>query len=183
MSLLYKVNMTEMIKYRHAVSHLYAADGYARNSYAKRLQVGAVLVKGDIPIALGWNGRLPGQPNACEDTMPDGSTKTRTDVRHAEINALNKLHRSNESAEGSVMFCTHAACIQCAADMVQAGVKGFVYTNDYRDMDGIEYLLKNGVIVYRIDKEDPELGTQIHRFKMTDANHFAQIPWNDNLKF
>lgn len=144
------------IKYRHALSHLAAADIYSANSHAKRLKVGAVLMKGDTPISLGWNGRLPGQSNECEDVQPDGSLKTRLDVRHAEINALNKLHRSNESALNAVMFCTHAACIQCAADMVQAGIRAFVYTYDYRDREGIKYLLDNGVKVYRKNNGDGE---------------------------
>lgn len=141
--------MIEYIKYRHAISHLKAAEVYSKNSHAKRLQVGAVLMKGDIPISMGWNGRLPGQDNECEITNPDGSLITRPDVRHAEINALNKLHRSSETAKGAVMFCTHAACVPCAMDIVHAGVRAFVFENEYRDIDGLYYLYKNNVSVYQ----------------------------------
>jgi dCMP deaminase len=143
------------IKTRHAIAHLNAAACYAANSHAQRLRVGALLVKGetgDIPVAQGWNGRLPGEPNVCEECDGHGGLKTRSDVRHAEINALNKLRKSSESSEGSVMFCTHAACYPCATDMVLSGVVGFVYENDYRDRDGIKYLLDHGVKVYRYDR-------------------------------
>ncbi len=139
------------IKIKHAISHLKAAQCYANNSFAVRKKVGAIIVKGDIPIALGWNGRLPGQPNICEDTQPDGSLVTRPDVRHAEINALNKLWRSNESANGAILFCTTAPCISCAPDLVQAGISGVVYEDLYRSPDGITYLLNAGVTVYQFD--------------------------------
>lgn len=141
--------MSDLIKYRHAISHLKAAEVYSQLSHAVRLKVGAVLMRGDIPISMGWNGRLPGQSNLCEDEQEDGSLVTRPDVRHAEINALNKLHRSNETAKGSVMFCTHAACVPCAMDIVQAGVRAFVFEHEYRDLAGLKYLVDNGVPVYQ----------------------------------
>lgn len=142
--------MTDLIKYRHAISHLKAAEVYSQLSHAVRLKVGAVLMRGDIPVSMGWNGRLPGQDNGCEITNPDGSLTTRPDVRHAEMNALNKLHRSNETAKDAVMFCTHAACLPCAMDIVQAGVRAFVFEHEYRDPDGLRYLVDNGVRVYQL---------------------------------
>lgn len=125
------------------------ADLTAALSYAKRLQVGAVIVKGNQIIGTGYNGTPSGWDNICEYTLEDAAGydtgKTKPEVIHAESNALMKVARSTESSEGSILFCTHAPCIDCAKLIYQAGIKTVYYKDTYRSEDGINFLVKSGV--------------------------------------
>ena len=126
-------------------------------SYATRLQVGAVIVKGHKILATGYNGMPAGWDNNCEDEIGhvldnDGNIvetrlKTKQEVLHAESNALMKVASSTESSENSTMFCTHAPCIHCAKLIYQSGIGSLYYRNTYRDTAGLEFLEKSGVSV------------------------------------
>ena len=126
-------------------------------SYATRLQVGAVIVKGHKILATGFNGMPSGWDNNCEDEighMLDDANhiveirlKTKPEVLHAESNALMKVASSTESSENSTMFCTHAPCIHCAKLIYQSGINSLYYRNTYRDTAGLEFLEKSGVSV------------------------------------
>jgi len=119
-------------------------------SHAKRLQVGAVIVKGDNQIiATGYNGTPTGWDNACEYTLEDGSSKTRPEVLHAESNAIAKVARSTESSEGATLFCTHAPCMDCAKLIYQAGISTVYYKEKYRDEGGVKFLCEGGVSVHQ----------------------------------
>lgn len=131
-------------KPKHKQAYMKCAEAFASCSNATRLQVGAVLVKDNRIIGCGYNAQPEHISDPCE--LPDGTTDPR--VRHAEKNLLMGLTRSNESAVGSSMFCTHACCKFCAIDIVDAGVKEFYYKNSYRDSEGLQYLAKNGVSVF-----------------------------------
>ena len=129
------------------------ADLTSRLSYAKRLQVGAVIVKGNQIIGTGYNGMPTGWDNVCEIemTQPVGRVNlvTKPEVLHAESNAIAKVSRSTESSEDSVMFCTHAPCIECAKLIYQSGINTLYYRNQYRDDSGVEFLKQGGVNVYQ----------------------------------
>ena len=112
------------------------AERFAQLSSAKRLQVGAVVVKDNRIISIGYNGTPAGWTNACEDD--DG--KTKDEVIHAEANAILKLARDGESGNGSSLFCTHAPCIHCAKLIHGAGIEQVYFRHDYRDESGIEFL-------------------------------------------
>ncbi len=126
-------------------------------SYATRLQVGAVIVKGHKILATGFNGMPSGWDNNCEDeighVLDDANhiveirLKTKPEVLHAESNALMKVASSTESSENSTMFCTHAPCIHCAKLIYQSGINSLYYRNTYRDTAGLEFLEKSGVSV------------------------------------
>ena len=126
-------------------------------SYATRLQVGAVIVKGHKILATGYNGMPAGWDNNCEDeighVLDDANNivetrlKTKQEVLHAESNALMKVASSTESSENSTMFCTHAPCIHCAKLIYQSGISSLYYRNTYRDTAGLEFLEKSGVSV------------------------------------
>jgi dCMP deaminase len=132
------------------------AKRVAECSYAKRLQVGAVIVKDDCVISYGYNGMPSGWDNNCEDETlyEDGSTilKTKPEVLHAESNAIAKLAKSNNSGVGSSIFITHSPCIECAKLIYQSGISTVYYDRDYRSDDGIKFLLRSGVEVVRTDK-------------------------------
>jgi dCMP deaminase len=115
-------------------------------SYAQKLQVGAVIVKGDDQIiATGYNGTPTGFDNSCEEILPDGSLKTFPIVLHAESNALMKVARSTESSKGATLFCTHSPCIDCAKLIHQAGIKRVYFKEQYKDDYGIRFLKTSGV--------------------------------------
>lgn len=131
------------------------AERFAKLSSAKRLQVGAIIVKDDRIISIGYNGMPAGWTNECEEVVEiheDGEviTKTKDEVIHAEANAIAKLARGSESGDGSAMFLTHAPCIHCAKQVYTAGIRKVYYRNSYRDTIGIDFLNKCGVEVEQI---------------------------------
>jgi dCMP deaminase len=125
------------------------AELTATLSYAKRLQVGAVIVKGNQTIGTGYNGMPTDWENTCESVLEDGTLKTKPEVLHAESNALAKVARSTVSSENATLFCTHAPCIDCAKLIYQAGIETVYYKETYRSEDGLNFLRKSGINVHQ----------------------------------
>ncbi|MDR1895353.1 MAG: dCMP deaminase family protein [Prevotellaceae bacterium] len=121
--------------------YLEMARVWAKNSYCKRRQVGALLVKDKMIISDGYNGTPSGFENVCEDES--GSTKPY--VLHAEANAITKVARSNNSSDGATLYVTTSPCIECAKLIIQAGIKRVVYFDNYRIEDGLILLKKAGI--------------------------------------
>lgn len=121
------------------------ASRFAQLSSAKRLQVGAVVVKDNRIISIGYNGTPAGWTNTCEDE----NGKTKDEVIHAEANAISKLAKSSDEGDGSDLFCTHAPCIQCAKLIYGAGVKRVFYRESYRSEDGVDFLKKCDIEVIK----------------------------------
>jgi len=136
------------------------AERFAQLSSAVRLQVGAIVVKDDRIISIGYNGMPAGWDNCCEDELhqPVGRVNlvTKPEVLHAESNAIAKLARSLESGEGATIFVTHAPCMDCAKLIYQSGVATVYYKNDYRSTQGVEFLLRSGVEVIRPHKPEEQ---------------------------
>lgn len=109
---------------------------WAENSYCKRRQVGAILVKDKMIISDGYNGTPSGFENICEDE----NDVTKPYVLHAEANAITKIARSNNSSNGATLYVTSSPCIECAKLIIQAGIKRVVYADSYRLSDGIDLL-------------------------------------------
>jgi len=131
------------------------AARFAQLSSAVRLQVGAIVVKDDRIISIGYNGMPGGWDNNCEDTVfqQDGTSalKTKPEVLHAESNAIAKLARCGESGEDSSIFVTHSPCLDCAKLIYQSGIKQVYYKHDYRSSDGVDFLKKCNVGVEKVD--------------------------------
>lgn len=125
------------------------AMAFAECSNATRLKVGSVIVKDNRIISCGYNAMPEHINDPCE--TQEGNTDNR--VRHSEKNALMGLIRSNQSAIGAMMFCTHAACELCAIDIVDAGITAFYYLHDYRCKKGLDYLKQHGIMVKQITLE------------------------------
>lgn len=123
------------------------AQIWAGNSYCKRRQVGALIVKDRMIISDGYNGTPSGFENVCEDE--NGATKPY--VLHAEANAISKVAKSGNSSEGSTLYVTASPCIECAKLIIQAGIKRVVYKDEYRLTDGIDLLARAGVVVEKVD--------------------------------
>ena len=123
----------------------------AQLSHARRLNVGAVIVKDDTVISYGYNGMPAGWDNNCEHILQDGTLKTNPEVLHAESNAIAKLARSTNSGLGADMFVTHGPCLECAKLIFQSGIRRVFYAEDYRDDSGIQFLYKSGLTVEKLD--------------------------------
>jgi len=127
----------------------------AQLSHARRLQVGAVIVKDDSVISYGYNGMPAGWDNNCEDELhqPVGRVDlvTKPEVLHAESNAIAKLARSTNSGLGATMFVTHAPCLDCAKLIYQSGISSVLYRNSYRDASGVTFLEKSGVTITQVE--------------------------------
>jgi dCMP deaminase len=122
------------------------AQVWAKNSYCKRKQVGALIVKDRMIISDGYNGTPSGFENVCEDET--GATKAY--VLHAEANAITKVAKSGNSSEGSTLYVTASPCLECAKLIIQAGIKRVVYHEDYRITDGIDLLRRAGIEVQQL---------------------------------
>ena len=126
------------------------AQIWAENSYCKRRQVGALLVKNKTIISDGYNGTPAGFKNICEDE----NGHTYPYVLHAEANAITKIARSNNSSNGATMYVTASPCIECAKLIIQAGIKRVVYSEKYRLEDGINLLKRAGIEVVFVSVEN-----------------------------
>ena len=130
------------------------AERFAQLSSAKRLKVGAVVVKDNRIISIGYNGMPSGWTNDCEDVIQHSddttSLTTKDEVIHAESNAIIKLARDGESGNNSTMFCTHAPCIHCAKLIYGSGFNKIYYRDTYRDTNGIDFLNKCNIEVEQI---------------------------------
>jgi dCMP deaminase len=171
------------MKEKFKQAYMKTAETFAELSHARRLHVGAIVVKDDRIISIGYNGMPAGWDNNCEDreymnrdaggwlnpdeieekwpfveTSDEDSAyigryrlKTKSEVLHAETNAISKLAKSTESGDGAAIFITHAPCLDCAKLIYQSGINSVFYRSSYRSTDGIEFLTKSGVTVEKID--------------------------------
>lgn len=170
------------MKPKHIKAHMKTAENYAGLSTARRLQVGAIIVKDDRIISIGYNGMPSGWDNNCEDKVYDSGAggwldpeefkakfpyeewheqsgrnvayglKTKPEVLHAEANAIAKVARSAESAENAVMFVTHAPCMECAKLIYQSGIKQVFWRHNYRSDDGLTFLRQAGITLNKVDE-------------------------------
>ena len=145
----------QSMKQKYINTHMVVAETYAGLSTATRLKVGAIVVKDDRIISIGYNGMPSGWDNNCEDyhgldLKGNPTLVTKPEVLHAETNAIAKLARSNESGLNATMFITHAPCLDCAKLIYQTGISTVYYRNAYRESTGVEFLLKSGVDVEQI---------------------------------
>ena len=134
----------QVLKQKFLDAYMDVAKRFAELSHCNRLKVGAIVVKDDRIISIGYNGTPTGWDNCCEE-----EGKTKPEVLHAEANALTKLARSTESGEGSTLFVTHSPCIDCAKLIAQSGISEVYYDEVYRCDDGLEFLRKCGIPVIK----------------------------------
>ena len=150
------------MKKKFVDAYMKVAESFAELSTARRLHVGAIVVKDDRIISIGYNGMPSGWDNNCEDeiALPQKEIspgisdmvyryelKTKPEVLHAETNAIAKLAKSTESGNDATMFITHSPCLDCAKLIFQSGIKSVYYRNTYRSEDGIEFLKKCNIEV------------------------------------
>ena len=165
-------------------AYMDVAERFAQLSTARILHVGAIVVKDDRIISIGYNGMPAGWDNNCEDKKYDSGAggwldpdefdaqypfeawheeaqrnvryglKTKPEVLHAETNAIAKLAKSTESGDGAVLFVTHSPCLDCAKLIFQSGIRSVFYRDNYRSTDGVKFLKKSGIEVEQIGKQN-----------------------------
>lgn len=147
------------MKQKFKEAYMKTAETFAELSHARRLHVGAIVVKDDRIISIGYNGMPAGWDNNCEyeiwedngDDEPETVLKTKPEVLHAETNAIAKLARSNESGLGANIFITHAPCLDCAKLIYQSGINRVYYGENYRDDSGVKFLKASGIEVKQVE--------------------------------
>jgi dCMP deaminase len=127
--------------------YLEMARIWAQNSYCKRRQVGALIVKEKMIISDGYNGTPAGFENVCEDE----NYRTKPCVLHAEANAITKVAKSNNSSDGATLYITTSPCMECAKLIIQSGIRRVVFCDSYHTKDGTELLMKAGIQVEYIE--------------------------------
>lgn len=137
---------------KYDVAYLKMALEWAKLSYCKRKQVGALIVKDRTIISDGYNGTPSGFENCCEDE----NNKTKWYVLHAEANAILKISRSTQSCEGATLYLTLSPCKECSKLIFQSGIKRVVYIQDYPDNEGLIFLKDAGVEILKISQEELE---------------------------
>lgn len=149
------------MKQKFIEAYMKTAETFAELSSARRLHVGAIIVKDERIISIGYNGMPSGWDNNCEEEVivaeVEGNPsrvirelKTKPEVLHAETNAIAKLAKSTESGDGAKLFVTHAPCMDCAKLVYQSGINSVYYRNSYRSTEGLEFLQKAGVTVTQV---------------------------------
>lgn len=126
---------------KYAKAYLRMAHEWAQLSHCERKKVGAIIVKDRMIISDGFNGTPTGFENYCEDE--EGYTKWY--VLHAEANAILKVANSTQSCKGATLYITLSPCQQCSKLIHQAGIKHVVYSSEYKDTSGLDFLKKAGV--------------------------------------
>lgn len=140
------------MKQKFIGAYMDVAERFAQLSSAKRLQVGAIVVKDNRIISIGYNGMPSGWTNECETENKDGSLVSKPEVLHAETNAIAKLAASSESGAGATIFVTHQPCIDCAKLIYQSGIKKVYYGQPYRSEAGIDFLKKSNIEVIKVER-------------------------------
>ena len=128
---------------RYDIAYLKMAEEWSKLSHCKRKQVGSLIVKDKMIISDGYNGTPTGFENFCEDE--DGYTKWY--VLHAEANAIAKVSGSTQSTKGATLYITLSPCRECSKLIFQSGITRVVYSKKYKDLSGVEFLIKSGVKV------------------------------------
>ncbi|MDR1722557.1 MAG: dCMP deaminase family protein [Tannerella sp.] len=127
--------------------YLRMAKIWAENSYCKRRQVGALIVKDQMIISDGYNGTPSGFENVCEDE----NNVTKPYVLHAEANAITKVAASNNNSRGATIYITSSPCIECAKLIIQAGIRRVVFSDKYHTEEGVQLLERAGIEIEMID--------------------------------
>lgn len=143
------------------------ATTVSERSTCPRKHVGAVIVRDNRIISMGYNGAPRGMPHCTDvgcgggvkrsttktargygyDILPDEFPNGCTRAIHAELNAVAFSARQGQATDGAVMYSTVATCVACAQALIAAGITGFVYLEPYRIMDGIHLLAQAGVVI------------------------------------
>lgn len=137
------------MKNKFKEAYMDVAERFSRLSYAKRRKVGAIVVKDNRIISIGYNGMPSGWDNNCEELIV-GELRSKKEVLHAESNAIAKVAKSNESCDNAAIFCTHEPCLECAKIIMQSGITSVYYRYKHNSVNygsGLDFLKQSNIHV------------------------------------
>ncbi len=144
------MDIKKIARYDHA--YLKIAKEWGKLSHCNRKKVGAIIVKDRMIISDGYNGTPSGFDNSCENDAGE----THWYVLHAEANAILKVASSTQSCDGATLYITMSPCKDCSKLIHQAGITRVVYLSGYKDMSGVDFLIRAGVQVENIELNENE---------------------------
>jgi len=97
-------------------------------SPCERLNVGAIIVKNNRLISMGYNGYIQGAPHISR--IQDNHEQS---IIHSEINAISDCAKRGVSLENSKIYITHYPCINCFRSIAACGIKEVIYLDDYNN--------------------------------------------------
>lgn len=115
----------------------------AEHSSCVKYKVGAILVKDNHPISMGYNGTVAGCPNCSDVFTPDDMKNIKKRALHHEWSDLNEIHAEqnclmfagkfidSEGFSGAKMYVTLSPCRSCLKLILAAGIKDVYYLDDY----------------------------------------------------
>jgi len=145
----------------------------SRMSHCTRYKVGCIIVVDRRPIVTGINGTAPDQMN-CDEVFPDAPSIgeegyedfkaahgvfSHNHEHHAEANAIDWCAKKGCPTEGATIYSTLSTCIPCAKTMIAAGIKRFVYLEEYDRgkidavYEGLKHLSRAGVEIEHLNPE------------------------------
>ena len=144
---------------------------WAENSYCRRRQVGALLVKDKMIISDGYNGTPAGFENVCEEESGD---RSKPYVLHAEANAITKVASSNNSSDGATLYVTTSPCMECSKLIIQAGIRRVLFGEYYRMHDGVDLLCRAGIEVIHLWERNGEY-EQVEISCENSESHYQEV--------
>jgi len=135
------------------------AEIMASLSPCSRAKVGAVIVRGDVPIISSFNGIARKQSGLCggdcclrdKEQIPSGS-QSQVGCHHAETNAIANAAKNGISTDGCSIYVTAPPCLMCAKLIHHAGIKAVYYEikSTRWISTGEDYLRSAGVSLHAI---------------------------------
>jgi dCMP deaminase len=145
-----------------------------------RRRVGAVIVKNDRVLSMGYNGAPVGLANCCDHpercyrskhNIPSGQDLHLCFASHAEVNAIMEALKTGTNLEGASLFVNCFPCSNCAKTIIQSGISEVYYIDDY-DNDFSKIMLNEaGVKLIKLDGSiyRTPVGTEVKTVNDLDA--------------
>ena len=124
----------------------------AQRSADPHTQVGAVLVKNNCVIGVGYNG----EPKGFHFDFDWNSPEKYPYVIHAEMNAISNANRNGVDCNGEDIYLTLSPCHDCIKLLIQHGIKNVYYLKEYKDIDLTKQIVENadGIQLIKLDEND-----------------------------
>lgn len=124
----------------------------AQRSADPHTQVGAVLVKNNCVIGVGYNG----EPKGFHFDFDWNSPEKYPYVIHAEMNAISNANRNGVDCNGADIYLTLSPCHDCIKLLIQHGIKNVYYLKEYKDIELTKQIVENtdSIQLTKLDEND-----------------------------
>ncbi len=127
------------------------AETAAKRSICLKLQVGAVLTKGNKILSLGYNGPPKGMVH-CSEVGCAKDKGGRCRGAHSEMNIIVNAANQGVEVKGAELTCTWRPCLECSKHLINAEISRIIYKHDYpKDEEAVPMLRSAGIEVFRFD--------------------------------